>query len=478
MAIVEKRGDAYLIRVSLGYDGAGKQIRKNMTWSPNPGMTTKQIKKELGRQSILFEEKVRSGRYVDSNIKFADFVDIWLKDYAEKNLAPKTLFDYKRLLVRACKSIGHLRLDRIQPIHLLALYNELANPGERGMKLYKPSKNIRKMVKASGKIRHQIAVDGGISEQTIYTAVRGRSINERSAIRLCKAINVKLEDAFSLVGKDSPLSGNTVLHYHKIISSVLHTAVEWQVILDNPASRVKAPKINKRESRYLDETDARRLVEMLQNEPIQYRTMIILLLYSGIRRGELCGLKWSDLDFANNVLHIRRAIQYLPAIGVYVKEPKNSSSIRALKLPDIALQLLREHRAWQNSERLRLGELWQQEDREKVIQSGVEWIDPNWIFTRWNGSVYVPDALSRWFRGFVNAHDLPDVSVHSLRHTNASLMIASGTNIRTVSKRLGHAQTSTTANIYAHAISSADEAASEKIGDILNIDKHPISATR
>ena len=90
------------------------------------------------------------------------------------------------------------------------------------------------------------------------------------------------------------------------------------------------------------------------------------------------------------------------------------------------------------------------------------------MFTRWNGSPFNPDDLTRWFRSFIKDNHLPDVSIHSLRHTNATLMIAGGTDIRTVSKRLGHAQTSTTTNIYAHAIKSADEAAAQTLEHLLD----------
>ena len=114
--------------------------------------------------------------------------------------------------------------------------------------------------------------------------------------------------------------------------------------------------------------------------------------------------------------------------------------------------MLKEYRAWQNQERLKVGDQWKDSDR---------------VFTRWNGTPFRPDTLTNWFSDFVKRSGLPPVTVHSLRHTNATLLISSGTNLRTVSARLGHSQTSTTANIYAHAIQSADAAAAEALNDIL-----------
>lgn len=194
------------------------------------------------------------------------------------------------------------------------------------------------------------------------------------------------------------------------------------------------------------------MIALLDKEPIQYRTIILLLINTGLRRGELCGLEWKDIDFKNAVLYVRRNTLYLPDRGIYDDTPKTASSQRAIKLPANCIPMLKEYRAWQAAERLKLGDQWQEHDR---------------LFTRWNGEPIHPDTLTNWFSDFVKRNDLPPVTIHSMRHTNATLLIAAGTNLRTVSARLGHAQTSTTANVYSHAIQSADAAAAETLDDIL-----------
>ena len=95
MSTIEKRGDAYKIIVSCGYDLNGKQIRRRMTWKPEDGMTARQIKKELDRQAVLFEEKCRNGQVLDGNIKFAEFAEKWFTEYAEKQLRPTTVAGYR-----------------------------------------------------------------------------------------------------------------------------------------------------------------------------------------------------------------------------------------------------------------------------------------------------------------------------------------------------------------------------------------------
>lgn len=194
------------------------------------------------------------------------------------------------------------------------------------------------------------------------------------------------------------------------------------------------------------------MIALLDKEPIQYRTIILLLINTGLRRGELCGLEWKDIDFTNAVLYVRRNTLYLPERGIYDDTPKTASSQRAIKLPANCIPMLKEYRAWQAAQRLKLGDQWQDHDR---------------LFTRWNGEPIHPDTLTNWFSDFVKRNNLPPVTIHSMRHINATLLIAAGTNLWTVSARLGHAQTSTTANVYSHAIQSADAAAAETLDDIL-----------
>ena len=452
MATIQKRGNAYSIRVSCGYDINGSQIIKSFSWIPDQNMTPRQIEKELKRQTILFEEKVKTGQSLNGSIKFIDFCDLWLTDYGLSNLAPTTLKRYKGILERVNAAIGHIRIDKIQPHHLVEFYNNLSENNISKKTSYKANQSLIDFVNS---LASKESLDiSKLSKKTINCCLNGISISPYSANAICRSLGIKKDDFFILQKKrNGSLSASTILYHHRVISSILSTAVEWQAIFSNPAERVKPPKVEYKESRYLDENQAKRLIELLAQEPVQFRTAITLLLYSGIRRGELCGLTWSDIDFENNVLSIHRSSQYLPGKGVFDKETKTRSSLRSIKLADVSIGLLREFRAYQNEQRLMMGDKWNH---------------CNKIFTQWDGSPIHPDTLTSWFKKFIKRNNFPDVTIHSLRHTNATLLIVGGTDIRTVSKRLGHAQTSTTSNIYAHSIKSADEAAAHTLENLLN----------
>ena len=396
MATAREKGKGYEIRVSCGTDIHGKRLGVSRTWVPEPGMTKKQIEKELERQKVLFEEQVRYGVCPDSKMRFADFSKKWMEDYGKNNLSIKAYVRYKQYLERINNGIGHLKLKDITPIQLNAFYKSLEADGE--------------------------------SKQKKYDA-NGKLLNN---------------------GKLAP---KTILEHHRVISKILATAVKWEYIEKNPAERADPPKVPYREMKFLDEEETREMLLLLENEPIQYRTMITLLVYTGIRRGELCGLEWKDIDFEEGVMHISRSSQYIGDKTIITKEPKTRSGIRHFAMSETLCKILKEYRRWQIEQRFKAGPDWQNTDR---------------LFTQWNGLPIYPDTVTDWFAKFIKRSGLPYVTLHSLRHTNATLMIAEGIDVCAVSRRLGHASTATTLNIYAHALKSKDKAAAEVIDNTLN----------
>lgn len=331
MASVEKRGNSYRITVSDGYDINGDQLKRRMTWTPAPNMTERQIKKELERQKVLFEERVRSGQVLEGSTRFSEFADYWMKEYAEKQLRPSTLSGYKDMLVRINAAIGNVRLDALQPAHLIRFYNDLAKNGARRDFNCKAKIDIPKILTMRKLTRQRLSEQCGLSVRTVALAVRGENVAVRSAQKISDALGMPLDKLFEKVVPKEKLSGQTALHHHRLISSILEKAVKWQVIFANPCRRVEPPKAERKEAEYLDEIQAAHLLECLKSEPLQYRAMVTVLLYTGMRRGELCGLEWSDIDFDNSLIDISRTSLYLVGHGTFDDETKTQSSKRIIK---------------------------------------------------------------------------------------------------------------------------------------------------
>ena len=453
MAAIQKRKNTYLISVSGGYDAHGRQILHTMTYKPEPNMTAKQIEKEVQRQAVLFEEQCANGQTINNNIRFSDFAKIWFDD-RKGDLRPKTYQRYETMLPRINAAIGHMKLSKIQPPHLRAFYKNLAESGIRQCDRYKCKIDLDKYIKKHKLTTAELCRISGVPNTTIISIRHGNCVNKNNAEKISKALNKPLSELFEAVGKEKPLSSATVLKYHRLISSILSTAVEWGVLFSNPCERTKPPRVTESDPKYLDENQAAVLLELLEDESITYKAIIRLILFTGMRRGEALGLKWSDFNPKAGTLQIQRTLQYLPGKGLFEDGTKNKNSMRTIKLSNSATLELNEYRIWQNKQRFAMGD---------------RWAGTGYIFTTDEGKPISPDTLSSWFSRFIKSHSdkLPYITLHSLRHTNATLQIAGGVPITTVAKRLGHTTPNTTGKVYAHFIKSADEAAAETLEDLL-----------
>lgn len=473
MASIEKRGEnSYRLTVSCGYNKQGKKIRKYRTIDLSHIKPNKQLE-EAQKQFAIFEDEVKKGLYLDAGkITFEDFIKKWLKDYAEHELAPKTLFSYKEILKsRIIPALGHIKLNRLQPTHLNEFYNNLRENGIRLDKKYTPNKNFTMFIAKSGLTLKDLAAKSGIQYRTIKNIKPGKNITSSTATKISEALDVSIKTIFDTVEKIGSLSERTILYHHRIISSILTSAVQWQFIVNNPALRVKAPKVERKEARHFEADQVAYIFQLIEDEPIKYKAMVYLCIYGGMRAGELSGLEWSDVDWDNKVLKICRSSQYLPGKGIFTKTTKNESSERLISLPDTVIAILRQYKLWQNGVKVEMDNLW---------------VDSNRIFTKFNGEPIFPQTLGKWFSKFIKRQNdkvmndnaiskedkekylLDNVNFHGLRHTNASLLIGEGIDIATVSKRLGHAEPSTTLKIYTHALQKADKDAANKLENLFN----------
>lgn len=462
MASIKKRGDAYLITVSKGYDITGKQLREYMTWVPPAGMTEKQAEREVKRQAVLFEEQVACNTTHDGNMRLVDFTALFLKDYAYPTLKARTAFGYEEKMKRVNLALGHIKLKELKPGHIASFYANLQEEGMRCLRLASYKGDFAAWMKERRTTMAALARDTGLSIWTFKQLRVGKPIAMASAEQIAAFLAVPFDDLFTTVRDLTPLKPGTIHTYHRTLSAVLYRAVKWGYIKSNPAACMDLPSLKNRKAKYLDEPDARRLLELLQAEPVKWRAIITFDLLSGLRRGELLGLCWDDVDLDAQTIAITQTSNYIPPKGVYTDTPKSATSNRPLKLSRSAFLLLLEYKRWQDAQREKLGDAWMDKDGR--------------VFTRDDGRPVFPDSVSQWFTKFVKRTGLPKVTVHSLRHTYASLMIADGTPLVVVSHKLGHAQTSTTANIYAHVIASAEERAThtfDRFDDLVAPEQKP-----
>lgn len=388
MATIEKSGKSYRITASCGYDVDGTQERPRMTWKPDPGMTDRQIEKELNRQAVLFEEECKQG-YAEKSIKFKLFAKQYFSEYAPGNLRVKTVEGYHCMEKRVYESIGHLKMDKITPRQIQKFINSIVN----------------------GDAAHK------------------------------------------------KLSAKYAKNHLAFISSVFSYAVQMRVVKENPCHAVKLSLGERPEQDCYTLEEAQHFLDLLQKEPLFYQAFFTLAIYGGYRRGELCGLEWKDIDFETGVVSIQRTSYYTKEKGIFTDTTKTKGSQRSLKLPDEVMQILRRYRIEQAQQRLKCGDKWVDRDR---------------LFTAWNGEPINPNTPYSWLDRFCKRTGMRRAkrAIHSFQHLNASLLITSGVDVKTVSSELGHSQVSTTLNIYAHTFAKVQVEAAEVIASTLPLKTH------
>ncbi len=453
MASIRKRGKNFQIRVSCGNGPDGKPKYEPMTYKPEPGMTERQKWKEAERQAVLFEDKCKNGLCLDESMKLYEFIEKWFSDYGEQQLKARTLYRYKDHSKRVIDALGHIRLSQIRPHHLIEFYNMLQKNNIRLDMKYTAVKDIRSLITAKNLTQAEFCRLADIGEETLRTAIRGKNVAKQTADKIQDALDNK---TIFRVSDNTPkkLSNKTIRNYHAFISSVLSTAVNWQLIPSNPCERVKPPKVPKKEAEYMEDYEAQDMLDQLSKRPLVLQVLVVLVTVTGMRRGELGGLEWIDIGFENCLINVERASLYIPHIGIFDDTPKNESSKRIMKVPKICIDLLKRLKTEQDKLRQLMGDQWHESGK---------------VFVQRNGKPIHPDTLTKMFKKFADECGDPTIHLHSMRHTNASLLIAGGTNLQTVAKRLGHSSVATTETIYSHAIRKADEKASSVIDMTLDI---------
>lgn len=386
MANIRKRGNSYQIRVGVGYKPDGTQISRSMTWSPAPGMSERQIEKELNRQAVIFEEECKS-RSAGGMVKFEIFAEEWFSEYAKSNLRNTTFNFLYHQRLRVYRAIGDTSMEKITVRQLQEFINSLSKDG-----------------------------------------------------------------ANEVNGK--PLSPKTVRHVLSLVSDIFAYAVRMGIARENPCVRVVLPKLVRKEKKIYTVEETVRLMELLRKEPVKYRAFFYLLIYSGCRRGELLGLEWRDVDFANCLISIRRTSCYTPDRGTYTDTTKTEQSKRTLKLPQEVMDILCELRDFQ----LRQADIF-----------GDKWVESGRLFTKENGEPQHPNTSYHWLEKFCARNGLPFYGLHSFRHLFASLLVGNGVDIVTVSGVLGHSAVSTTSNIYCHMLEDARVRASDTVASALQL---------
>jgi len=252
--------------------------------------------------------------------------------------------------------------------------------------------------------------------------------------KLSKLKKLHIQDFSNKLYEEYDLSSKTIKNYINLISSILEKAIEWGYINNNVASNINIPKNYnkpKKEQEIYNNEEIKMLFKALETEEEPFKTMVYISFYTGARRGEVLALRWKDIDFDNNIIHVvQNKIRKVD--GTKIKETKNKRS-RNFVAPQILMTKLKE--------------IYNNQDKEDLIFN------------------YYPATYTRMWKNFIKKTDLKYITLHDLRHTNGSILASKGVDIVTIAKRLGHLPATASA-YYLHAVSEEDKKASEKLDNL------------
>ncbi|MCI8304832.1 MAG: site-specific integrase [Lawsonibacter sp.] len=260
---------------------------------------------------------------------------------------------------------------------------------------------------------------------------------------LLKLTPMDIQQYYIQVQQNANLSSNTLRRHHDLLTAALRAAVRQDKLLTSPMDRVEPPRPQQKEASYYRPEELKRLYTLLEGHPLELCAKLAGSL--GMRREEICGLKWESIDFQRQLLYIREARTAFGATVVQ-KETKTRSSVRTLFIPDDVVRLLQ---AEQNRQSQKLKDLSQ------------------FVVLDHKGLPYSPNALSLAFTRFVRKNDLPRVTLHGLRHSFATVASFQGVPLFDIGKALGHATPATTGKIYTHLVDHTHEDTLLKVSDAL-----------
>ena len=249
------------------------------------------------------------------------------------------------------------------------------------------------------------------------------------------------------------LSARTVVGTHRVLRQALGHAIKWGILLHNPCDAVPPPKPQHREMNAMDTADVEKFLNIAAGS--RYGPVYFLAIYTGLRRSELLGLRWSAVDLDVKSISITETLQYINGKGLTVLEPKTARSRRMVTLPPSAVALLSGLKVKQ---------------KDEITEFGLEWSESRYVFSQADGSPLYPNLVSRAFSQLMKEAEIPRVRFHDLRHTHATLMVKQGVNPKIVSERLGHASVTITLDTYSHVLPGLQEEAALRFEESLNGD--------
>lgn len=262
---------------------------------------------------------------------------------------------------------------------------------------------------------------------------------------------IHVQNFISKLQTETQLSSTSIHQYYGTLNTALNYAIRLQMLRYNPCKAVTPPPKNKNKMKVLSQAEVSKLIEGCKDTPLYLP--ILLAITCGMRRGEILGLKWDNVDLQAKQIHIEDNLTQADG-KPFMTDPKTTTGKRSVSVPDITISALKETKKMQAQQKLMLGSQYK---------------DNGFVCCWDNGEPFRPDYITHAFKKILAKLKLPNVRFHDLRHTHATLLLAQGVHPKVVQERLGHSSITITLDTYSHLVPNLQQEAAQKINDMLSM---------
>ena len=421
-------------------------------------LTEAKFRKQVDKLAIAFEDEVarayaeQETAVRDKVLTFAELAEEWVQ-MVKSNLSYNYYLHARDVTKRFNEYLITKRLDK-KPLSEITVRDVqlYLNSFSTGYAKQVPVVRMKKDFPKEVNFR-KLARDGIVNRCTSYGMRRkGNNISEETGRKICEAYNLDFNEYFEIVTENHPYSTETIKGQRRVLRTFFNEALRYEWILKNPVCGTKIGAGNSNSSlrevpekevfTFSEAQNFLRALEKIEDDYIYRRMPLEIMLLTGIRQGEMCGLRWSDVDFEIGVLHIRR--NRLPAKGyIYEKEPKTKTSKRDIPMPEILIRDLKRFYDW----------------FVLADSSFPEKLDEYYLAVNMYRTQIYPHTIGHWLKDFEEDNGFKRVSCHGLRHTYCSLLLSQNVPIQTVSKYMGHSDSTVTLKVYSHFIPDTQDRA-------------------
>ncbi len=424
------------------------------TWKVPKGLSHKQVELERKKAEIEFikeSEKKSNGTFIqETNITFGEYSKQWLERILKRNEEAYSYYVRSEYSLQVINEyFGNCLLRQINPSMVQRFYDYLC---ERTYtkEVITVKKSILELVEPKEINKTKLAAECGIDRLTLRIASTvGEKVRKTTAQAISKHFGVPLTKYFNVEKQEVKYSKSTNMGIRTILVIVLGEAKREQLIEHNYASKEYTRPLTGvvKEKEIYDEQETLDFVQAILNEPHpKKRPILALSIFLGLRKAEICGLSWSDINLEQKTLSINHNRIYFRKFGVITKGTKTENSKRTLALPDQLVTILSDYKSWYDEQKILHGDLWENTDS---------------LFLQDNGKPMNPCTVNSWVNKFELNHGFKHIPPHSLRHTSITMQLKAGVPIKAVSTRAGHANENITLSIYTHLLKEQDEQAAD-----------------